>query len=180
MASVKRQTFIAMSLVSLLLCAQACIMWARSQHIYEYRRWDRGDARNRIGSARGYIYYEWLSPPTVLRAKWSNRLILADDPPIYPVSTWSLLGFAISHGRSGAYGWFDVRIPYWAIASATGISAIILLRRTRRRRHLAGACPLCGYDLRATPDRCPECGTEMKDPVARDSCMANQYGTIMS
>jgi hypothetical protein len=53
-----------------------------------------------------------------------------------------------------------VVMPVWSIVLLlSAISALYtrqwLLNRKRRR---PGLCSACGYDLRATPERCPECG----------------------
>jgi hypothetical protein len=47
-----------------------------------------------------------------------------------------------------------------AVLAIAPASALLRLRRFRRhRRRLArGLCPRCGYDLRASPHECPECG----------------------
>ena len=52
--------------------------------------------------------------------------------------------------------------PCWSLAAAFSVAPPLwLLTRFRRaRRQRARVCPGCGYDLRASPDRCPECGAE--------------------
>jgi hypothetical protein len=61
--------------------------------------------------------------------------------------------------------------PLWLVmlplALALGFSARRIARVARaRRRRRAGLCPSCGYDVRATPQRCPECGFEDEGNVA--------------
>ena len=62
--------------------------------------------------------------------------------------------------------WWSITSPHWYVLSATAILPALWLVRTvrRARRTFKGACPSCGYDLRATPDRCPECGQQVVSP----------------
>lgn len=53
-----------------------------------------------------------------------------------------------------------VVFPHWVPFTVFGLAGVtpLVVARLRRRRHLTGVCQACGYDLRATPERCPECG----------------------
>ncbi len=53
-----------------------------------------------------------------------------------------------------------VGAPMWTLGVPLLLpSSLMLLRHRRRaRRNRAGLCVRCGYDLRASHERCPECG----------------------
>ena len=57
--------------------------------------------------------------------------------------------------------WTVVSVPFWFVAALTAAAptAWLLRHLTRRHRRVKGLCPACGYDWRATPGRCPECGS---------------------
>ena len=52
-------------------------------------------------------------------------------------------------------------LPMWFVAIVLSLpAAIAAVRWSRRaRRRTRRCCLVCGYDVRATPERCPECGT---------------------
>jgi hypothetical protein len=57
-------------------------------------------------------------------------------------------------------------VPLWAVLGPTlplpVLWAALWVARRLRGRRLAtrGVCPSCRYDLRVTPGRCPECGSD--------------------
>ena len=79
-------------------------------------------------------------------------------------SVWPREGYGWSSFRiPGPDGWDQdkVTLPYWGIVIATLLLPLLRMVTLIRDRQwpIEGCCLCCGYDLRATPDRCPECGT---------------------
>ncbi len=64
-------------------------------------------------------------------------------------------------------GWF-VQVQMW-VPFVVGLMypTYLVSRIACRKRFAAGCCIQCGYDLRASKDRCPECGTAI--PTHKDN-----------
>lgn len=74
---------------------------------------------------------------------------------------WNRLGF-IYRSSAGGYNW-GLSFPIWVI-DLLAVPLPLLWLRWRIKRHKRqlrrgeGLCLACGYDLRGSEDRCPECG----------------------
>jgi hypothetical protein len=68
-------------------------------------------------------------------------------------------------------------VPYWmpigAVYLVTAIAWKLRRRLRARERRATGLCEGCGYDLRASGERCPECGR----PTTNAAALVHTSGT---
>lgn len=192
-----RKLFILASVLSLLLCLAAAVLWLQSYRsadelswanpaakvrvpsyslivlvsdagrVQVYRRWGDRDAAGR----GGFSYYTARANPTggfVLGAVYAYR----GDPEPYRMGDWSALGIRHAFSGTARHGCDGTMFPWAYVAVPLAILPALLVRTALKRslaRHKKGLCPRCGYDLRATPQRCPECGHSMTGDAATPS-----------
>ena len=177
----KRRLAAALVRVSLALCAIAAIMWLRSHFRTDWLTHARQGRQSSVTSRGGQLMFDTMGDAHVplwpgLRG-WTYEVEPLDESdddflfvyhPALRGQSRHFVGFA--YGDVGSIGLPTRRmrmlvIPYWSIVLALAIAPAtsLLLARRRRWKQRNRRCLTCGYDLRATPDRCPECGTAVAD-----------------
>jgi hypothetical protein len=175
------------SALSLVLFIATCALWAQN-HLYgETMVLEFAGQRRHLGISRGWVQVDNSPVVSAAEQAWVAhvdealwRVGLTKYAPDGNVAGQILA--TLNSGRPGPIpsvlferagmsapppvpGYHEERLAPvvpTALAAATLPVAWIALT-TRRRRHARlgrdGRCRCCGYDLRGTPDGCPECGT---------------------
>jgi hypothetical protein len=168
-----------LTVLSLLLCLIAVALWVRSYRTMDqYFRADRGITTAWM-SLKGQISLTVISVPDWTQTmpkrdwEWSSNPVFRGAISIEPYEPkgWEhVFGVGRLHQdlTSPALATAYTRSAWWVMyRTAVVLSAVLpamwLVRfysRVRRKWRIAHVhCPVCGYGLRATPERCPECGT---------------------
>jgi hypothetical protein len=137
----------------LLLCLANVALWARSYWTLDLcQSFSNGALTFMIISERGHLYVgQGKQPGWPERTGWHYGYRPASSHATLP---------AFELDRSSSFVMVD--FPIWLPAILFAIAPTYWLlgaRRKRAKRRRLGLCLHCGYDLRASPDRCPECGT---------------------
>lgn len=119
---------------------------------------------------------EFELPPVSLATRLGFAFVRARKNDRYSPAHWPLTNLNAPPSADRRRDGHILVVPFWAVCLATGLYPAWflfrlptrVLRFVRRFRANArtrrGLCPVCGYDLRATPDRCPECGQSTSTP----------------
>ena len=162
--SLARRLFNIMAAISLVLCLAMTTMWLRSHwcqdHIPLFREWfaQSEDGRLRIGH---------MVPWTVATPRNPATSITTLPPSADP--RWRQLQATMAQSTQSRATMSTIMVfdgfseYYVTVVLQLGILPFLwlLFWALRRQQRMDGGrgCLQCGYDLRATPDRCPECGT---------------------
>lgn len=150
--------WIALAGCALALAVCGCVFaWRCLDARAQWKLSDRREAE----LSRTYFTMEWNTPydlpnPPLPELSGEQHKMLVQVPGFFvAVQQFGALG-----PREGPWSkrtWFvlDLRLLYAVLLPVAGLLALFAWRA---RPKLPGTCVKCGYDLRASPDRCPECG----------------------
>ena len=112
---------------------------------------------------QGSLYLDKVGGSAPKASHWLIHVDNRDDDTLMWVDQATSRGFGFAWGKldfGGNHLGSFIGIPIWLISILFAYLPVLdlwkTLRRAKRRRR--SLCISCGYDLRATPDRCPECG----------------------